>query len=136
MMMQARTSKWFGPVLLFLFAAVSFGGFQYQQWRAAPVPELTWGCGEAAVIPAGVHLPTKAEFNWWLLAAQISLSALIAIFAILMASTIRFAVNSVRKWVVVSPVFQKHNVYVTSNTSQIKFLAHNSFGLRAPPVVG
>jgi hypothetical protein len=136
MMMQVRINKWFGPVLLFIFTAISFGGFQYQQWRAAPPPELTWGCGEAGIIPAGVHLPAKAEFNWWLLAAQISLAVLIAVIAVLFASAIRFVITSIRKWVVVPPEFQKLNVYITSHDSLIKFLAHNSFGLRAPPVVG
>jgi hypothetical protein len=136
MIMQVRINKWFGPVVLFVITAISFSAFQYQQWRAAPPPELTWGCGEAGIIPAGVNLPAKAEFNWWLLAAQIALAVFIAVIAVLIASAIRLAIASIRRWVVVPPVFQRLNVYTTSNASLIKLLAHNAFGLRAPPAVG
>lgn len=132
---QALTRLWLGPVFVLVSAFAWFGERQYSAWSAAPVPELTWGCGAANVMPAGVHLPEKAAFNWWLLAAQMVLALLVLLLAILVAFAIRLVVRvSVRPALEAFYADAKQSLTHSLRIFYSSFVLTN-FGMRAPPLV-
>lgn len=135
--MQAQSNRWFGPAVLFLSSILSFGIWQYQQWLLAPAPELTWGCGPAAgVIPAGVNLPAKPAFNWWLLAAHSAIAIAVVMLSALIAAAAKFVIARVRTFAKLDlPAFTSKVAKLPQIEGFFNRIAVNIFGLRAPPVV-
>ncbi|MEY3407172.1 MAG: hypothetical protein RL038_233 [Actinomycetota bacterium] len=133
---QALTRVWLGPVL---FVATFFAAFvisRYQAWAAAPAPAVTWGCGAANVMPAGVHLPEKAAFNWGLLAAQVLLAVLVVVLAALLYFGLQIVAAIGHRFITCkSAIFKTPNKFSFNKLVFKSEFVITNFGMRAPPVV-